>query len=153
MRISEETPWYPLLRLMEQDLALRVAGSPGSPKASEAWAEARRRISTYARAVVRTRPGLTSADAEDLAGDLILKLQDRAFASRMVRLGSPAGYFYAVLRNSATDLWRRHNSREAPLEDALTVADPASTASQEECSALVERLQSELALLTEQERQ
>lgn len=153
MKIDQSTPWRSLLKLVDHDLERRSRGAASAPEAGSAWLEVGRRVYYYALAITRTWDGLNDQDAEDLAADLMLRLQDRRLVLRMTRVGVPAGYFHAILRNSARDLWKRRQFQITPLEEGrLGEFLQETTQAGEQRSALVERLRAELLLLDREER-
>lgn len=154
MKIDADTPWRQLLRLLDRDLTNRHQGEKSTLEASKAWQEVGRRVHLYARAITRTRAGLNDQDSEDLAAGVMLQLQDQRLVRRMIRVGVPAGYLHAILRNAAGDLWKRRRFQQSPLEEARVMDLPQqATDAGSARMALVLSLRAEMALLSEDERQ
>jgi RNA polymerase sigma factor (sigma-70 family) len=87
---------------------LRARGSgEDSQRDDGAWSEAAGLIRGFARAALRTQEGLPWEDVDDIAQNVLLKLQSAEALSRLHSTASPAAYIAAMVRNAAHDSRRR----------------------------------------------
>jgi RNA polymerase sigma factor (sigma-70 family) len=145
MKIEES--WAGLVSRLEADLRARAAGD-ASRRDDEAWESAARFLREYGRALSRTHPDLQQHDIDDLAQDVLLKLQSLRTLQRLKAAGSPAGYLAVMLRNAATDLLRQRQRR---IEQAVSDELPAPDTSEAE-TAVSNRLRKALHSLGPEER-
>lgn len=107
--------WRALIEELARDLEqVRHGGATGS-SAEAAWIQLARRLRVVADSIVR-RPGLGALDPEDLAQDVLTRLQDAGVLERVQSARTPIGYLYRMMLNGAVDTIRQQR-REAGLRD------------------------------------
>jgi RNA polymerase sigma factor (sigma-70 family) len=131
-----------------------------------AWAELLRRLMMMTRALGRRNLITEPSDAEDVAADVISRLQEADRLRRVARAVEPGAYLYAMLFHQAVELdrgRRRRRLRDAAIEEALgrdSLTDPTPTAlefllAEEDLprrQLQVERLRTELGRMAPDER-
>lgn len=145
MKIEES--WSVLVSRLEADLRARAAADP-SRRDDEAWEAAARFLREYGQALSRTYPDLQQHEIDDLAQDVLLKLQSLRTLQRLKAAGSPAGYLAVMLRNAATDLLRQRQRR---IEQEVTEELPAPETPEPD-AAVSERMRKALLALSPEER-
>lgn len=106
--------WDRLLAQLEHERAQRRRGAPPTRADEEAWEELSRRIRRLGRLFV------TREDLDDLAQNVLIKLQSPDVLRRLRAARAPSGYLAVMVRHAAIDLIRRRTTlRDAvePIEE------------------------------------
>lgn len=152
--LTPQPDWNALVPRLEADLQARDQPRDAPFRDEDAWDIAAQILRVRARVILTTHSGLQQEDAEDIAQNVLVKLQSLSTMRRLRAAGSAEGYIVVMLRNAATDLVRRRQREKAllgRLGDELS-KEPVSEAEYifppERTSALAEALER----LTEEER-
>lgn len=123
--MTDERSWRELLSAMEAD---RLHGGSAPTRRTDTWMEALARIRRYAAGLLSTRGQIRPEDVEDIAQEVMSKLQSPDLLGRLRRLRSPEGYLIATIKNAATDLARRIRSQRRSLARlGVVLSDPGET--------------------------
>jgi RNA polymerase sigma factor (sigma-70 family) len=140
-----DTDWKDLVPRLEADLLARDQASVENNRDEEAWRSAERLLRVYGQIFLRTGSILRPEDVEDIAHDIVLKLQSRQIMRRLRVAGSPAGYVAVMMKNAAIDLVRRRQRELAlvqPIEEETrsAIADESDARDLDQASRLKESL-------------
>ena len=119
--MSSHPNWTELLARLEFDLQSR-ATDPKAPIDEEAWDTITHFLSSRARVLTFSFSNLQTADVQDLAQNVLLKLQSVETMRRLHAARSVEGYLFVMLKNAAHDLVRRRQLERVifkSLEDAI----------------------------------
>jgi RNA polymerase sigma factor (sigma-70 family) len=138
--------WPQLVRRLQLDVAARTRDASAS-RDENAWQQIATHTLKVARIVAR-QVGLD--DHQELAQDVLLRLQSPDVLRRMLAAGAPEGYLFVIVRNRASDIRKRLSleaSRIRGLDESRTVEAPADTTER------MVSLRQELARLTPDDRE
>jgi RNA polymerase sigma factor (sigma-70 family) len=135
--------WAELIDRLEADLLVRQ-GNPGVTD-EKAWGMAADLLHRRGR-LLMTRLNLNSAEMEDAAQEVLLKLQSLATMQRVRAAGSPEGYLVVMIRNAAMDrlrLRRRTIERDLLInmpENEIVSAEPETATPQSDETLRLKRV-------------
>lgn len=161
--MEQRLVWNALVARLEEDLLARKHFNRMTD--DDAWVTAGRLLRVQARIVLSTYSGLQPEDAEDLAQNVLVKLQSLSTMRQLRAARSAQGYIVVMLKNAANDLIRRRQVELkfvgrtvterseamtkfsiAPLERSLVLAEAIDELSEDDRTLLVLRFESGLAI-------
>jgi RNA polymerase sigma factor (sigma-70 family) len=107
--------WRSLLTGLARDLERVRSGTASQSELESDWAQLARRLRVIADSIVRRRT-LAGLDPDDLAHDVLARLQETGVLDRVRTASTPLGYLHRMMLNRALDLIRRQR-RESELSD------------------------------------
>jgi RNA polymerase sigma factor (sigma-70 family) len=147
--MNRQLSWEELVLRLEADLRLKEQLQEAAIPDDDAWEIAARLLRGRARILLSTHSGLQREDAEDIAQNVLVKLQSLHTMRRLRAAGSAQGYIVVMLRNAATDLVRsrlREHSIIGELGEELSeeaaVELPGGTLAEVQTLALAAALRS-----------
>ncbi len=145
--------WDELVTRLELELEQRTKFPARLGTDDPAWEEAYRRIRYYSQLLLRTRTDLEKGTIEDVAQEVLLKLQRPEVLRRLRLLRSPTGYLMVMIRNVANDRIRRNKlERESLARLGLDLLSATGKESSEESNEMAAILTKELRLLSPDEK-
>lgn len=140
--------WSELIQRLQQDVVRRAASA--TSRDEQAWQEIDARVRRYARIV--TSQTRSVGDEDEIAQEVMLRLQSPAALQRMMAAGSPEGYLFVMVRNQAVSLLRDHGRSRSLLTALRPLLRSSSLPTEEDGLQRLEALEQELRRLTDEER-